>query len=227
MTNFNADRDDADRYDSDRDDAGGGDGGRNNAVRKDQAGLRVGEVMESHSERVVVECYDLHQSPPLGTLLRIGSPPVYGVVREIWNGPVDPGRPLTPRGAALETEDEVYSTNPQLTAVLTTRLTAMVVGYREGSAIRQGLPPRPPNLHSFAFISGDDEGAEFVREFRFLPLLLADHSPAADQALIAFVRRSAGGFGDKSEFLLRVGRALASELSRDGMRLQTLLREMA
>ena len=62
-------------------------------------GQRVGEVMMSHSQRIEAQCYELHNAPPLGALLRIGSPPVYAVVREIWNEPLDPSRPLAPRGS--------------------------------------------------------------------------------------------------------------------------------
>ena len=68
---------------------------------------RVGEVIVSHTERVEVQCYELHSPPPLGSLLRIGSPAVYAVVRDIWHEPLDPSRPLAARGADLETEERI------------------------------------------------------------------------------------------------------------------------
>ncbi len=190
-------------------------------------GQRVGEVMVSHSQRIEAQCYELHNAPPLGALLRVGSPSVYAVVREVWNEPLDPSRPLAPRGAALETEEEIYAANPQLSAMLTTRFAGTVVGYGDGLTVRFGLPAQPPNLHAFVFTCGADETAAFANDLGWIRLLLSDGSPAGDSALAGFLRRSAAGVGDRPGFLLRAGRTLAAELSRDPLRLQAILREMA
>ena len=189
-------------------------------------GQRVGEVMMSHSQRIEAQCYELHNAPPLGALLRIGSPPVYAVVREIWNEPLDPSRPLAPRGSALETEEEIYAANPQLSAMLTTRFAGVVVGYVEGLTVKFGLPAQPPNLHAFVFTCGPDEAAAFATDLGWIRMFLADGSPASDSALAGFLRQSAAGMADRQGFLLRSGRTLAAELSRDPQRLQAILREM-
>ncbi len=189
---------------------------------------RVGEVIVSHTERVEVQCYELHSPPSLGSLLRIGSPPVYAVVREIWHEPLDPSRPLTTRGADLETEDEVYANNPQLAAVLTTRFAATVVGYSDGTAgIRPGVPPTPPNLHAFVFRCDAPEMASLAGQPGSVRLLVADGSVAGDLAFLAFLRRAADGVADRRGFLISAGRMLATELSGQSQRLHALLREMA
>ncbi len=190
------------------------------------AGQRVGEVMVSHTERIEAQCYELLSAPPLGSLLRVGSPPVYAVVREVWNEPLDPTRPLAPRGLSLETEEEIYVTNPQLGAMLTTRFAATIVGYRDGTLMRPGLPETPPNLHAFVFVCDGDETSEFSRELGWLRILLADRSPAADSALARFLRQSCAGAVDRREFLTRAGRTLAAELAGEPLRLQSVLREM-
>ena len=192
-----------------------------------QVGQRVGEVTISHTERVEAQCYQLHAAPPLGALVRIGSPPVYAVVREIRNEPLDPSRPLAPRGIGLESEDELYAANPQLAAMLTTRFTATIVGHHAGPGVRHGLPAQPPNLHAFVFVCDGPETAEFAGELGCLRLLLADRSPGADSALAGFLRLAAGAASDGRAFLLRAGRTLAAELSNEPLRLQALLREMA
>ncbi len=192
-----------------------------------QVGQRVGEVTVSHTERVDAQCYQLHAPPPLGALVRIGAPPVYAVVREIRNEPLDPSRPLAPRGVGLESEDELYAANPQLATMLTTRFTATIVGHRAGLAVRHGLPERPPNLHAFVFVCDGAEMADFAGELGCLRLLLADGSPGGDAALASFVRLAAGATADGGGFLRRAGRTLAAELSREPLRLQALLREMA
>ena len=190
------------------------------------AGQRVGEVTVSHSQRIEAQCYELHGAPPLGALLRVGSPPVYAVVREIWHEPLDPSRPLAPRGMSLESEDEIYTANPQLSAMLTTRFAGTVVGYRGGRTVQFGLPPQPPNLHAFVFTCDPDETTAFANDLGWLRLFLADGSSAADSALAGFLRQAAAGMLDRQGFLLRAGRTLAAELSRDPQRLQAILREM-
>ena len=190
-------------------------------------GQRVGEVMVSHSQHIEAQCYELRGAPPLGALLRVGSPPVYAVVREIWHEPLDPSRPLAPRGMSLESEDEIYAANPQLSAMLTTRFAGTVVGYSNGLAVQYGLPAQPPNLHAFVFTCDADETATFANELGWVRLLLAGGSPAADSALAGFLRQAAKSMSDRQEFLLRAGRALAEELSRDPRRLQAVLQEMS
>ena len=190
------------------------------------AGQRVGEVMVSHSQRIEAQCYELHGAPPLGALLRVGSPPVYAVVREIWHEPLDPTRPLAPRGASLESEDEIYAANPQLSAMLTTRFAGTVVGYGDGVTVQFGLPAQPPNLHAFVFACGADETSAFAADLGWIRLFLSDGSATVDSALAGFLRQAAAGMGDRQGFLLRAGRTLATELARDPQRLQAILREM-
>lgn len=189
-------------------------------------GRRVGEVTASQTQRVVAQCYRAHAAPPLGSLVRIGSPPVYAVVLEIRHEPLDPTRPLVPRGADLETEDELYATNPQLNAILTTRFTAAIVGYRDGSGIRAGLPSLPPHLHSFVFICDDADLAVFGSDYAWLRLLLEERSPASDTAIANLLRQTASTRTDARRYLLGAGKALAAELSGDPHRMRALLHEV-
>ena len=189
-------------------------------------GQRVAEVMVSHSQRIEAQCYDPFVAPPLGALLRVGSPPVYVVVREIWREPLDPSRPLAPRGVALESEDEIYAANPQLPAMLTTRFAGAVVGYGDGTMVRRHPPELPPNLHAFVFACDEAEMVAFANDLSWLRRFLADGSPAGDSALTGFVRQAAARMPDHPGFLLRVGRALATVLPRDPLRLQAILREL-
>ncbi len=194
---------------------------------ENQIAQRVGEVMVSHTQRIEAQCYRLHGAPPLGALLRVGEPPIYAVVREIRHEPLDPTRPLAPRGEALESEDEIYAANPQLSAMLTTRFAAVVVGYSDRMDPRPGLPDQPPGLHSFVFTCDRTELAAFASDLRWLRLMLADRTPAGDTALALFLRRAANSVDDRRGFLTRAGRALAGELSSEPLRLQALLREVS
>ena len=183
--------------------------------------------MVSHTQRVEAQCYQLHAAPPLGTMLRIGAPPVYAVVAEIWHEPLDPGRPLAPRGAELESEDEIYAANPQLNAMLVTRFAATVMGYHDGRRKRQGLPGQPPSLHSFVFVCDDADLSDFASDLRWMRLLLADRSPVGDAAVASFLHFAASAANDGQSYLLDAGRTLAAELANEPLRLQYLLRELA
>ena len=191
-----------------------------------QSGQRVAEVTASQTQRVEAQCYQAYAAPPLGSLVRIGSPPVYAVVLDIRHEPLDPTRPLTPRGADLETEDELYAINPQLRAILTTRFTAGIVGYSDGAGIRPGLPSLPPDLHSFVFLCDVGDLASFGGDFGWLRLLLEVRSTASDTAIANLLRQAANTRADARTFLIGAGKALATELSGEPHRMRALLREV-
>ncbi len=192
-----------------------------------QPGQRLAEVTASRTQRVEAQCYSAHSAPPLGSLVRIGSPPIYAVVLDIRHEPLDPTRPLAPRGADAETEDELYAANPQLSAILTTRFTAVIVGYRDGAGVRAGLPSLPPDLHSFVFLCEASDLAGFGDNLGWLRLLLEERSAASDAAIANLLRQAAGGRTDPRKFLLEAGKALATELSGEPHRMRALLREVA
>ncbi len=187
---------------------------------------RVGEVTASQTQRIEAQCYQAYAAPPSGSLVRVGSLPIYAVVLDIRHEPVDPTRPLAPRGADLETEGELFAANPQLSAILTTRFTASIVGYRDGAAIRAGLPSLPPDLHSFVFVGDDADLSVFGGDFAWLRLLLEEGSAAADAAIANLLRQTANTRTDSRRFLLGAGKALAAELSGEPRRMRALLREV-
>ena len=55
---------------------------------------RVGEVIEANTTGFVAQCYELYQSPPLGSLVKTTDLPVelYAVVYSTATTSVDPGR---------------------------------------------------------------------------------------------------------------------------------------
>lgn len=191
-----------------------------------QPGQRLAEVIASRTQRVEAQCYRAYAAPPLGSLVRIGSPPIYAVVIEIRHEPLDPTRPLAPRGADAETEDEVYAANPQLSAILTTRFSAGIVGYQNGGFARVGLPSLPPDLHSFVFLCDAGDLSGFTEDFGWLRLLLEERSPASDAAVANLLRQAAQSKSEPRHFLVGAGKALAAELSGEPNRMRALLREV-
>ena len=52
---------------------------------------RIGEAVEANSTGFSAECYALYGAPPLGALVRVGEPAVYGVVYSVSTAALDPG----------------------------------------------------------------------------------------------------------------------------------------
>ena len=55
---------------------------------------RIGEVIEASTTQVLAQCYQLYSSPPLGTLIRVGSEgeAIYGIIVNISTQSFEPGR---------------------------------------------------------------------------------------------------------------------------------------
>ena len=196
-----------------------------------QQGQRVGEVIAADSRQLTAQCYDLYSAPPLGSLLRVGDPPVFAVVQSIRTEPLDPGRPVLARGQAVGSLEEIYRDNPQLERLLTTRFDALVVGHTVGHTmegeILQLLPPTPTPIHSF--VQGCPAGLvkSFTDNLDFLRFLVNSGPPMADEVVVASLREAAACRADREDFVKRAGRTLTSELGGDSQRLSAILRRVS
>lgn len=188
---------------------------------------RVGEVVEATSTSFVAQCYRLYDAPPLGALVRSGSPPIYAVVAQVTTGPLDASRPVLARGEAAASEEEVFRENPQLERLLTSRFDALIVGHRVGEEDRHFLPPLPPRVHSFVHICCPAEITRFTSRLDLLHVLLNSGVTAADEVVGACLRQASATHADPGEFLLAAGKTLAAELAGDLPRLQAILRRVA
>jgi len=191
------------------------------------ASQRVGEVVQASSTTFATQCYQLYHSPPLGALVRAGSPGVYGVVYLVSTQPLEPSRPVLARGEGAATEEEVYQNNPQIARLLTSRFEALVVGHQSNGGSLQFLPPLPPRVHSFVYPCPPAEVVEFTSRLDFLTLVVSSGLAGADEVVGACLRQVAAAHPDRRGFLLRAGRALATELAGDVARLNTILRRVA
>jgi hypothetical protein len=188
---------------------------------------RVGEVIQADSSSFVAQCYQLYGAPPVGSFVRTGSPPVYGVVCQVRTEPLDPTRPVLARGLEAESEEEVYRDNPQISRLLTSRFEVLVVGHQSEETNYYHLPPLPPRVHSFVYTCYVDEIARFTSRLDFLHLLVGSTASFSDQVIGACLQRASVAHANGREFLVSAGRALAAELSGDLPRLSSILRRMA
>ena len=187
---------------------------------------RVGEVIEASTTEFVAQCYELYQSPPLGSLVKTKDLPVelYGIVYYATTASLEPGRRPIARGKDEASEEEVYRSSPQLLKLLRTEFSALVVGYRENERLYHYLPPKPARIHGFVHQCSPDEVREFGQSFDFLNILVGTHLPVSVEELTsASLRQMSQVFEDPRAFLVAAGKELAILLGGDFNRLKAIL----
>jgi len=187
---------------------------------------RVGEVIEAGTTDFVAQCYELYQSPPLGSLVKTIDLPVelYGIVYNATTTSFEPGRRPIARGKDEASEEEIYKSSPQLLQLLRSEFSALVVGYRENAKLYHYLPPKPARIHSFVHLCPADEVKEFSLSFDFLNILINTHLPVpTDELIAACLRQMSQVHEDPRTFLVAAGKELAILLSGDFNQLKAIL----
>ena len=173
---------------------------------------RVGEVIEASTTDFVAQCYELYQSPPLGSLVKTRDLPVelYGIVYNATTTSIEPGRRPIARGKDEATEEEIYRSSPQLLKLLRSEFSALVVGHRQGDKLYHYLPPKPARIHSFVYLCPPEEVKEFSQSFDFLNMLINTHLPVSVEEIIAAcLRQMSQVYEDRHAFLVAAGKELA------------------
>ena len=187
---------------------------------------RVGEVIEASTTDFVAQCYELYQSPPLGSLVKTRDAPLelYGVVYNAATTNLEPGRHPIARGKGESSEEEIYRSSPQLLKLLRSEFSALVVGHRQGDKLYHYLPPKPARIHSFVYLCPPEEIKEFSQSFDFLNILLTTRLPVPPEELIAAcLRQMSQVYEDRRAFLVAAGKELAILLSGQFNQLKAIL----
>ena len=187
---------------------------------------RVGEVIEASTTNFVAQCYELYQSPPLGSLVKTRDLPVelYGVVYNAATTSLEPGRRPIARGKDEATEEEIYRSSPQLLRLLRSEFSALVVGHRQDDKLYRYLPPKPARIHAFVYLCSPQEVKELSQSFDFLNILINARLPIpADELIAACLRQMSQVYKDPHPFLVTAGKELAVLLSGDFNQLRAIL----
>ena len=187
---------------------------------------RVGEVIETGTAEFTAQCYELYQSPPLGSLVKASDESIrqYAIVYNATTSSIEPGRRPIARGKDESSEEAVYRSSPQLLKLLRTEFNALVTGYREGERLFHYLPPRPVRIHSFVYECGDEEIKEFSGSFDFLNILINSGLPIpVEEIIAASLRRMSRVYDDPRRFLVSAGKELAVLMGTDFNRLKSVL----
>ncbi len=187
---------------------------------------RVGEVIEASTTDFVAQCYELYQSPPLGSLVKTRDLPVelYAIVYNATTTSLEPGRRPIARGRDETSEEEIYRSSPQLLKLLKSEFSALVVGHRQDDKLYRYLPPNPARIHSFVYLCSPEEVKEFSQSFDFLNILINTNLPVSAEELIsACLRQMSQVYEDRHAFLVAAGKELAILLSGEFNQLKAIL----
>ncbi|MEE8473658.1 MAG: hypothetical protein V3S82_10865, partial [Dehalococcoidia bacterium] len=190
---------------------------------------KIGEVIQANTTEFVAQSYELHQPPPFGSLVktREGEVQIFGVVRLAATTPLDPGRRPLARGRGEESEEDIYRSHPQLSQLLRTEFTALVVGHRDGERCRQSLPPRPARIHGLVYPCEEGEMRDFAGSFDFIHTLMSgSHVGGPDDLIAALVGYLSRAHEDRRAFQLAAGKELAVLLRSELSRLNVILRRI-
>jgi len=187
---------------------------------------RVGEVIEASTTDFVAQCYELYQSPPLGSLVKTRDLTVelYGIVYNATTTSLEPGRRPIARGKDEASEEEIYRSSPQLLKLLRSEFSALVVGHKYDDKLYHYLPPKPARIHGFVYLCDPEEVKEFSQSFDFLNILINAHLPVSSEEIIAAsLRLMSQAYEDRHAFLVAAGKELAILLSGDFNQLKAIL----
>ncbi len=187
---------------------------------------RVGEVVAASTTDFVAQCYELYQSPPLGSLVktRDESVELYGVVCGATTTSLEPGRRPIARGKDEASEEEIYRQSPQLLKLFRSEFSALVVGHRQGDRLHHYLPPKPARIHGFVYLCPPAEVKDFSQSFDFLNILINTSLPiSSDELVAAVLRQMSQAYEDRRDFLVAAARELAILLSGQLSQLKAIL----
>ncbi|MBA7709674.1 hypothetical protein ES703_118596 [subsurface metagenome] len=187
---------------------------------------RVGEVIEASTTDFVAQCYELYQSPPLGSLVKTRDLAVelYGIVYNATTTSFEPGRRPIARGKDETSEEGIYQASPQLLKLLKSEFSALVVGHRQDDKLYHYLPPKPARIHAFVYLCSPEEVKEFSQSFDFLNILINTRLPvSSDELIAACLRQMSQVYEDRRAFLVAAGKELAILLSGNFNQLKAIL----
>ena len=191
--------------------------------------IKIGEIIEATTGEFTAQCYELHQPPSLGSLVRTaeGEVEIYAVVCDASTTGIEPGRRPIARGREEAEEEDIFRSSPQLQKLLRTDFSALVVGHKENERLYHYLPPRPAKVHSFVYVCDNDEIEKFSQSFDFLSVLVnARGQGTADEMIAACLRHAAQAQPNPRDFLVRAGKELAVLLGSEPNRLNAVLRRI-
>ncbi len=189
---------------------------------------RIGEVIEANTGSFVAEAQLLHTPPALGSVavIRDSGIDILAIVSSAETAPRDAGRRPTARGADYDSEDEFYERHPEISRLIRTVFSAVIVAHRSDGRLYPYLPPRPPRLHAFVYPGNVNDIDELAKDPLTLQNIAAARMDTTNEFLPAAIRTLAsvqGSTHSQEDYLRETGRRLVHFMRDDMHALQTVL----
>lgn len=144
---------------------------------------------------------------------------IFGIVSLIEHAPTEPNRKVAPHG---KPKAELKREMPQIFELLQTEFRALVVGYETAHGVVPSIPPVPPDLHDFAYLTSEDEQKSFFSKTpAFLRTILNCRDASPDELLVSFLRNHLTHL--PRPLLISIGKELSYLLGDDHRRLESIL----
>jgi hypothetical protein len=180
----------------------------------DSSDRRYGEVIETSSARIWVECDQLNDLPPLGAVTKVvaeSGDTIFAVVAYSETTGIDATRRAVRRGSNEVRDAAVYRQHPELHRVLRSTFEAVPVAFQREGQIVYVVPPIPPPLHYSVERVTAEQIAGLTDRFDYFSTLARYHGDvAAEQIVISHVRAVFDARRGDREWLERA----AGEISR-------------
>lgn len=187
----------------------------------------VGEVIAVTTTSFEAQSYVLNDAPPFGSLVVTRGPDArthFGLCCGTATGGIEPGRHAMAWGTGEEGDGDIYVRQPQLSHVLRTTFSCVLVGYLDANEkVVQRVPPRPPRVHERVWAAEEDMARAFFADLSYLRFLLRAGVETVEDLIAASIGHAYRLFGCERAFLMRAGRVVARLLADDHDRLMAVL----
>lgn len=190
------------------------------------------EVIAASTTEFLAQCLDTERlefvrPPAFGALVKAVDEErgleTYGVVFYATTAPVDSVHRARALGRSLQ---QLRDEQPQIFEMLKTEFRCAIVGYREGRAFYQHLPPYPPQVHEPVRVCPLPEVAHFYQNLNFLRTLLMVNGAPADELIAATLRHGYRAHEQSREWLVAAGREISLLLKDDYDRLSAIVKRL-
>lgn len=191
---------------------------------------RLGEVIETSTVGIWVESDHLHELPPLGSVVQVGTrnnDTIFAIVSFGETAGMDSTRRAIRRGSDDVRDLDVYNRHPELSQILRTTFQAVPVAYQRAGEIHRLLPPLPPPLHySVEGVDRHTLCALTDDPIYLTSLVHYSGEVPADQLIAAHVRTVRDERGGDTKWVDRAAQEIARMFKRDYARLLPILTAM-
>lgn len=187
-----------------------------------------GEIVEASTTHLLAQCHRLYTAPSLGDLVCTEEDnTAFSVVADVSTKSIDPSRRPLAMSQGQDTVDDIYNRHPQISRLLSTEISLIVVAHKIDGQLFRYLSPVPPKIHAQVSICKLEDVRALTMSLEFLSVLVTSSVGSPDDVIAAFLRIASVSHPDPKRFLVDAGKNIATLLAGDVHRLNALLRRIS